>query len=72
MLIVIAIAIWMANALTRRITSINDGLQKFHNGEYEKRLEVSSQDEMGRLADHSTAWLIMSPMRLQTYAMKLG
>lgn len=49
-LIVIAIAILIANALTRRITSINDGMQKFHNGDYEKRLHHNSHDEMGQLA----------------------
>ena len=46
---VIAIAIWMANTLTRRITTINEGIQKFHNGDLQLRLPINSQDEMGRL-----------------------
>ncbi|WP_432473974.1 putative bifunctional diguanylate cyclase/phosphodiesterase [Amphritea sp. HPY] len=49
-LIVIAIAFWMANALTRRITTVNQGIQEFHNGNLKHRLEVNSQDEMGQLA----------------------
>jgi diguanylate cyclase (GGDEF)-like protein/PAS domain S-box-containing protein len=48
-IIVIAIAIWMANTLTRRITTINEGIQKFHNGDLHLRLPINSQDEMGRL-----------------------
>lgn len=54
-LAVIAIAIWMADALTRRITSINKGLHLFHQGNYSHRLEVTSQDEMGRLASSFNA-----------------
>lgn len=49
-ILVIFIAIWMANILTRRITSINDGIQEFHNGNLHHRLTVQNQDEMGRLA----------------------
>lgn len=48
-IIVIAIAIWIAGTLTRRITTINEGIQKFHNGDLRLRLPINSQDEMGRL-----------------------
>lgn len=49
-IIVIAIAFLMANALTRRITTVNKGIQEFHNGNHKHRLEVQSRDEMGQLA----------------------
>lgn len=48
-IVVIAIAIWIANSLARRITSINEGIQRFHNGDMNHRLPISSEDEMGRL-----------------------
>lgn len=54
-LAVIAIAVWMADTLTRRITSINRGLQHFHQGHYGHRLTVTGQDEMGRLASSFNA-----------------
>jgi len=48
--LVILIAIWMANVLTRRITAMTDGIHRFQSGEHGHRLEVKSNDEMGELA----------------------
>ncbi len=48
--IVILIAIWMANMLTRRITEMNEGIRRFQGGDHGCRLEVKSSDEMGELA----------------------
>ncbi len=48
--VVILIAIWIASALTERITTIIDGIRCFQKGEMEHRLEVKSRDEMGQLA----------------------
>lgn len=48
--LVILIAIWMANVLTRRITQMSGGIRQFRKGELIHRLEVRSQDEMGELA----------------------
>ncbi len=49
-LIVIAIAIKMANVLTGRITSIVDGIRRFQGGDHAHRLAVKSHDEMGELS----------------------
>ena len=49
-LIVIGIAIWMANMLTDRITRMIAGIRSFENGELTRRLDASSNDEMGELA----------------------
>jgi len=48
--IVIFIAIWMANLLTARITSMSDGIRAFRDGDLRRRLDDSSGDEMGELA----------------------
>jgi hypothetical protein len=48
--IVIFIAIWMANLLTARITSMIDGIRAFRDGDLRRRLDDSSRDEMGELA----------------------
>jgi len=48
--LVILIAIWMANMLTRRITAMNEGIRRFQGGDHGSRLEVKSSDEMGELA----------------------
>ena len=48
--VVILIAIWMANVLTRRITAMIEGIHRFQGGEHGYRLEVKSNDEMGELA----------------------
>lgn len=48
--LVIAIAIWMANLLTRRITHMIEGIHRFQEGNLTHRLAVESTDEMGELA----------------------
>ncbi|MBK7001126.1 MAG: EAL domain-containing protein [Rhodoferax sp.] len=48
--LVILIAIWMADVLTRRITSIVEGIRRFQDGDHSSRLVVKSRDEMGLLA----------------------
>lgn len=48
--LVIGVAVWMASVLTRRITTVVDGIRRFENGELSRRLPISSRDEMGRLA----------------------
>lgn len=49
-LLVIGIAIWMANFLTARITGMIKGIRAFEQGDLKHRLEATSQDEMGELA----------------------
>lgn len=48
--LVILIAIWMADVLTRRITSMVEGIRRFQDGDHGSRLVVKSRDEMGLLA----------------------
>ena len=48
--VVIAIAIWMAGLLTRRITGMIDGIHAFQHGELSRRLDAGGSDEMGELA----------------------
>ena len=48
--LVIAIAIWMAGALTRRITEMSSGIRLFEAGDLAQRLPVHGQDEMADLA----------------------
>ncbi len=48
--LVIAIAIWMAGALTRRITEMGDGIRAFQDGDLTHRLTVRGNDEMAQLA----------------------
>ena len=48
--VVIFIAIWMANLLTARITSMIDGIRAFRDGDLHRRLDDSAKDEMGELA----------------------
>lgn len=48
--LVIAIAIWMAGALTRRITEMSAGIARFQGGDLSHRLAVRGKDEMAELA----------------------
>lgn len=48
--VVIFIAIWMANFLTTRITSMITGIRAFRDGDLSHRLDASANDEMGELA----------------------
>src|SRR5574343_1478742 len=47
--IVIAIDIWMAGLLTRRITGMISGIHAFQEGDLKRRLDARSSDEMGEL-----------------------
>ena len=47
---VIAIAIWMASALTDRITEMSSGIRRFQEGDLAYRLPVRGADEMADLA----------------------
>ncbi|MDD2883637.1 MAG: ATP-binding protein [Dechloromonas sp.] len=49
-IVVIAIAFWMANLLTGRITSMISGIRAFQAGQRQQRLDDRSHDEMGELA----------------------
>eukprot|EP00825_Cyclidium_porcatum_P047841 TRINITY_DN7857_c0_g1_i3.p2 TRINITY_DN7857_c0_g1~~TRINITY_DN7857_c0_g1_i3.p2 ORF type:complete len:150 (+),score=15.63 TRINITY_DN7857_c0_g1_i3:337-786(+) len=48
--VVIAIAVWMASLLTRRITAMISGIHAFQVGDLKQRLDAGSSDEMGELA----------------------
>lgn len=48
--LVIGIAIWIANLMTGRITQMIDGIHAFQRGDFKHRLEAGSSDEMGELA----------------------
>ena len=47
--LVIAIAIWMAGALTQRITEMSQGIARFQGGDLAHRLPVRGKDEMAQL-----------------------
>jgi signal transduction histidine kinase/DNA-binding response OmpR family regulator len=47
--IVIVVAIWLASAMTRRITRIMRGVNRFKSGDFSARLKINSPDEMGQL-----------------------
>ncbi len=49
-IIVILIAIWMAAALTGRITQMIKGIERFQKGDMGQRLVARSKDEMGQLS----------------------
>lgn len=51
MVLVIAVAIWMAAFMSGRLTAIVRGIEEFRAGELGRRLEVRSRDEMGQLSD---------------------
>lgn len=49
--VVIFIAIWLANLLTRRVTELSHGLGRIEQGDLDHRLAKTSDDEIGKLAD---------------------
>ncbi len=49
--LVILIAVWLANMLTGRVTMLSGGLQKIEQGDLSFRIGKTSDDEMGLLAD---------------------
>jgi len=49
-LLVIGIAVWIANLLTGRITKMISGIHAFQQGDLTRRLDARSSDEMGELA----------------------
>lgn len=49
-ILVIGIAVLIANLMTGRITRMIDGIHAFQRGDLSHRLEASSNDEMGELA----------------------
>jgi signal transduction histidine kinase len=50
-LLVIAIAVWMASFLTRRITTVVQGIRRFRDGALDYRLPVRGNDEMALLSE---------------------
>ena len=49
--LVVAIAIWLASMLTRRITDLSAGLGRIEGGDYGFRFPRASDDELGQLND---------------------
>lgn len=49
--LVIFIAIWLANLLTRRVTHLTTGLRRIEEGDLTHRLTKESEDEIGKLAE---------------------
>lgn len=49
-ILVILIAVWMASALTGKITAIIQGIKRFQSGQLDSRLRIASHDELGELA----------------------
>ncbi len=47
--LVVAVAIWLASWLTRRITDLVKGLARIEEGDLDFRFDVESKDELGRL-----------------------
>lgn len=50
LVIVIVIAVWMSNYITFQISKLMYGTEKFANNELEHRIEVESNDEIGKLS----------------------
>jgi signal transduction histidine kinase len=48
--IVIMVAVWLANLLTRRFTYFADGLRRIEQGDLDHRLDKTGDDELGQLA----------------------
>lgn len=49
--LVVAIAVWIASLLTRRVTDLAGGLRRIEEGHYANRLQRTSDDELGQLSD---------------------
>lgn len=49
--IVVAVAIWLASLLTRRITTLTAGLARIEGGDFAFRFKNAGTDELGRLND---------------------
>ena len=49
--LVVAIAVWIASLLSRRVTDLAGGLRRIEQGHYADRLEKRSDDELGQLSD---------------------
>ncbi|MDD5295628.1 MAG: ATP-binding protein [Rhodocyclaceae bacterium] len=49
-LLVILVAVWLAGLLTKRVTHLTHGLAQIEAGDLSHRIEKSSDDEMGALA----------------------
>jgi signal transduction histidine kinase len=47
--VVVAVAIWLASLLTRRITDITAGLARIEGGDFAFRFKRAGKDELGRL-----------------------
>lgn len=49
--LVVAVAIWLASMLTRRITDVIAGLSRIERGDFSFRFKQDSKDELGRLSE---------------------
>jgi len=49
--VVVAIAVWLASMLTRRLTGVIDGLERIEKGDLGLRFAKTSDDELGKLSD---------------------
>jgi signal transduction histidine kinase len=50
-ILVVAVAVWLASMLTRRITDLISGLTRIEAGEFSFRFKRDAKDELGRLSD---------------------
>ena len=48
-ILIIVIALWMSNYISKKIENLLIGTQKFSNQEFKHRIKVSSEDEIGQL-----------------------
>jgi len=49
-IVVIAVAVWMASLLSGRLKKIIRGIHRFQDGDFSERLDVRSKDELGELS----------------------
>ena len=50
-ILVLVVAVWMANSITKRVRLLQDGLNCFRSGSRQFRFHAQVKDELGRLAD---------------------